>query len=158
MVAQSESTFWLMAHERRLTDVMKCITSQKKSLGKAGGTGNWTRTWLTSSRVPTSFLGSLSSLSSASLGRWKKEPGCRWLRDPLWHKLFHRGRLDENSLSISTEAKKMSSLAAHLRANTPLKFNSPFLLQASHRREEIYRPKFNSLQNSQLGISIRLQK
>ena len=35
------------------------------------------------------------SLFSASLGHWKKDPGCRWSRDSLWHKLFHRGRVNQ---------------------------------------------------------------
>ena len=40
----------------------------------------------------TSFPG---SLFSASLGRWKKDPGCSWSRDNLWYKLFHRGRVNQ---------------------------------------------------------------
>ena len=40
----------------------------------------------------TSFPG---SLFTASLGRWKKDPGCGWSRDNLWNKLFHRGRVNQ---------------------------------------------------------------
>ena len=54
---------------------------------------------------PTSFPG---SLFSASLGRWKKDPGCGWSRAKLWHKLFHRGRVNQQFLSVSTEAKERS--------------------------------------------------
>ena len=53
----------------------------------------------------TSFPG---SLFSASLGRWKKDPGCGWSRAKLWHKLSHRGRVNQQFLSISTEAKERS--------------------------------------------------
>ena len=35
------------------------------------------------------------SLSSASLGRWKKDPGYDWSCDHLWHKLFYEGRVNE---------------------------------------------------------------
>ena len=63
----------------------------------------------------TSFPG---SFFSASLGCWKKDPGCGWSRDSLWHILFHRGRVNQQFLSISTEAKESSSLT------TPLKFSS----------------------------------
>ena len=56
-------------------------------------------------RLTTSFPG---SLFSASLGRWKKDPGCGWSRAKLWHKLSHRGRVNQQFLSISTEAKERS--------------------------------------------------
>ena len=47
---------------------------------------------MSSLAFPTSFPG---SLFSSSLGRWNKDPGRGWSRDHLWHKFFHRGRVNE---------------------------------------------------------------
>ena len=54
--------------------------------------------------------------------------GCTWSCDRLWHKLFHRGRVSQSFLSISTEAKERSSLT------TPLKFSSPVVSFTQVRR------------------------
>ena len=51
----------------------------------------------------TSFPG---SLFSASLGRWKKDPGCGWSRAKLWHKLLHRGRVTNNFCRSQLKRKK----------------------------------------------------
>ena len=67
------------------------------------GTKLWERDW--SWHQTTSFPG---SLFSASPGRWKKDPGCGWSRAKVWHKLLQRGRVNQQFLSISTEAKERS--------------------------------------------------
>jgi len=77
--------------------------------------------------TPTSFPG---SIFSASLGRWKKDPGWGWSRDYLSHKFFHGGRGNEQLLTISTETKESRSLeiaCLTTHTDTPLKFSSLIL-------------------------------
>ena len=59
---------------------------------------------------PNWDLGNLVPRVSLLCLPWsKKDPGCSWSRAKLWHKLFHRGRVNQQFLSISTEAKERSS-------------------------------------------------
>ena len=80
--------------------------------------------------MPTLFPG---SLFFASLGHWEKDPDCSWSRDHLWHKLFHQDRVNEQFLSISTEAKERQSLVIatcmlnYSQAYTPFEFSSPIV-------------------------------
>ena len=113
--------------------------SRTKSTIKTCSKNSWEGLKIVSNAdaLSTSFPG---SLSSASFGHWKKDPGCGWSRDHLWHTLLY-GVESTNIFCPSQMKRKKGDRWSSLYLTTPRRihfWNSQFLFYAWHRSNEIF--------------------